>query len=189
MVEGLDQRERLREAFGAFVDPGLADRVLREGSDLAGEDVEVSVLFLDIRNFTSFAERAQPHEVVSALNGLWELVVPVLLRHGGHANKFIRDGLLTVIGDTVNAAARVEEVTRGTGDDVLITEATRALLPSGSFEFEERAPFPLKGKRVQVRLWAPRAAPAPGAQEDAGARGAPSDVYDRRRAERAQVAD
>ena len=43
MVEGLDERERLREAFGAYVDPGLAERVLREGSDLEGEDVEMSV--------------------------------------------------------------------------------------------------------------------------------------------------
>ena len=80
MVEGLDERERLREAFGAYVDPGLAERVLREGSDLEGEEVEVSVLFLDIRDFTAFAEHAQPHEVVSLLNGFWELTVPVLLR-------------------------------------------------------------------------------------------------------------
>ncbi len=98
MVEGLEERERLREAFGAYVDPALAERVLREGSDLEGEEVEVSVLFLDIRNFTAFAERARPHEVVSMLNGFWELVVPVLLRHGGHANKFIGDGLLGVFG-------------------------------------------------------------------------------------------
>ena len=98
MVEGLEERERLREAFGAYVDPALAERVLREGSDLEGEEVEVSVLFLDIRNFTAFAEQARPHEVVSMLNGFWELVVPVLLRHGGHANKFIGDGLLGVFG-------------------------------------------------------------------------------------------
>ncbi len=98
MVEGLDERERLREAFGAFVDPGLAERVLREGSDLEGEEIEVSVLFLDIVDFTSFAEHARPHEVFGMLNGFWDLVVPILLRHGGHANKFIGDGLLAVFG-------------------------------------------------------------------------------------------
>lgn len=214
MVEGLDERERLREAFGAYVDPGLAERVLREGSDLEGEEVEVSVLFLDIRNFTSFAENAEPHEVVALLNGFWELTVPVLLRYGGHANKFIGDGLLavfgaperlgdpavsavmaaceisqcvheryrgrvgvgigvnsgdviagtvggggrvefTVIGDVVNTARRVEEITRATGDDVLITDATRALLPPGRFEFDQRPSVPLKGKREEVRLWVP----------------------------------
>jgi class 3 adenylate cyclase len=215
MVEGLDERERLREAFGAYVDPGLADRVLREGADLEGEERDVSVLFLDIRDFTAFAESAQPNEVVSLLNGFWELVVPVLLRHGGHANKFIGDGLLavfgaperlpdhaeravlaaceivecvraryegrigvgvgvnsgdviagtvggggrvefTVIGDVVNTAARVEAATRETGDDVLITDATRKRLEGGRFEFEERPPVRLKGKSEEVRLWVPR---------------------------------
>ena len=62
----------------------------------------------------------------------------------------------TVIGDTVNTAARVEAATRETGDDVLITEYTRELLPEGRFEFEERPPVPLKGKRTKVKLWAPR---------------------------------
>ena len=98
MVDGLEERERLREAFGAYVDPGVAERVLREGSDLTGEDVEVSVLFLDIREFTRFAEESAPHEVVSLLNGFWDLVVPVLLEHGGQANKFIGDGVLAVFG-------------------------------------------------------------------------------------------
>jgi adenylate cyclase len=98
MVEGLDERERLREAFGAYVDPHLAERVLSEGVDLQGEEVEASILFLDVRDFTAFAERAQPHEVVSLLSSLWELVVPELLAHGGHANKFIGDGLLGVFG-------------------------------------------------------------------------------------------
>ncbi len=213
MVEGLDERERLREAFGAFVDPGLAERVLREGTDLAGEEIPVTVLFLDIRNFTAFAESASPHEVLAFLNDFWELVVPIVLRHGGNANKFIGDGLLavfgaperlpdhalraveaaqeitsgvvqryedrfgvgvgvnsgrvvagtvggggriefTVIGDTVNTAARVETITRETGDDVLITDATRTLLPAERFEFEPRQLVPLKGKRESVQLWA-----------------------------------
>jgi class 3 adenylate cyclase len=216
MVEGLQERERLREAFGAYVDPGLAERVLREGSELAGEELEVSVLFLDIRNFTSYAERAEPQDVVALLNGLWEQIVPVLMLHGGHANKFIGDGLLavfgapeplpghaehavdaalalaalvgeryagqvrvgigvntgtviagtvggggriefTVIGDAVNTAARVEAATRETGDDVLITEATRACLCHDRLEFLERPPVPMKGKSVAVRLWAPTA--------------------------------
>jgi class 3 adenylate cyclase len=215
MAEGLEERERLREAFGAYVDPELADRVLVEGADLEGEEVEVSILFIDIRNFTAFAERSSPQEVVSMLNGFWELVVPVLLRHGGHANKFIGDGLLAVfgapdrledhadralaaaleivdivagrygdevrigaginsgsvvvgtvggggrvefavIGDVVNTAARVEAATRETGDDVLITDATRTRLDT-DLELEERPPVPLKGKSVTVRLWAPRA--------------------------------
>jgi len=63
-VRGLGERERLREAFGAFVDPVLADRVLEEGTTLAGEEVDVTIMFLDIRSFTAFAERADPAQVV-----------------------------------------------------------------------------------------------------------------------------
>ena len=78
MVAGLEERERLREAFGAFVDPGLAERVLAEGTSLEGEEVEVTVLFVDIRDFTAFAERASAREVVAELNRFYDYVVPLL---------------------------------------------------------------------------------------------------------------
>lgn len=98
MVVGLGERERLREAFGVFVDPALTERVLAEGTDLRGEEVEVTVLFLDVRDFTAFAETAPARDVVAALNRLYEVVVPVILRHGGHANRFLGDGLLAIFG-------------------------------------------------------------------------------------------
>ncbi|MEA2228999.1 MAG: adenylate cyclase [Solirubrobacteraceae bacterium] len=219
MVAGLEERERLRQAFGAFVDPALAERVLAEGAGLEGEEVEVTVLFLDIRDFTAFAERATAQEVVAELNRFYDYVVPLLAHHGGHANKFVGDGLLgvfgapdrlpdhadravdaalqiaevvreaygdrlrigigvnsgpvvagtiggggrlefTVIGDTVNTAARVEEATRETGDVVLVTEATLALLRSDHGGFVERPGVTLKGKSDRVRLFAPLAAVA-----------------------------
>src|SRR5205807_4262555 len=56
MVAGLGERERLREAFGTFVDPALTERVLAEGTDLRGEVVEVSLVFLDVRGFTAVTE-------------------------------------------------------------------------------------------------------------------------------------
>src|SRR5215210_93565 len=98
MVAGLEERERLRDAFGAFVDPGLAERVVQEGTDLRGEEVEVSILFMDVRGFTTLSESARAPDVVARLNELYERVVPVILSHGGHANKFIGDGLLAVFG-------------------------------------------------------------------------------------------
>src|SRR5207248_6997692 len=98
MVVGLRERERLHEAFGTFVDPALTERVLAEGIDLRGEEIEASVLFLDVRGFTEFAERAAAQQVVACLNELYEAVVPAIERHGGHANKFIGDGLLAVFG-------------------------------------------------------------------------------------------
>jgi class 3 adenylate cyclase len=224
MVAGLQERARLREAFGAFVDPGLAERVLEEGTELEGEEVEVTVLFVDIRDFTAFAERASAREVVAELNRFYDYVVPLLVHHGGHANKFVGDGLLgvfgapdrlpdhadrgvsaalqiaevveeayvgelrvgigvnsgpvvagtlggggrvefTVIGDTVNTAARVEEATRETGDVVLVTEATCRLLRHDHGGFVERRDVPLKGKSERVRLYAPVAVAAPASHD------------------------
>jgi adenylate cyclase len=98
MVSGLEERSRLCEAFGAFVDPGVADMVLNEGTVLEGREVEVTILFLDLRSFAAFAERAGPRQAVAQLSELYELIVPVLARHGGHATTFVGDGLLGVFG-------------------------------------------------------------------------------------------
>jgi class 3 adenylate cyclase len=233
MVSGLAERERLHEAFGAFVSPDLADRVAQEGTVLEGEELEVSVLFLDIRGFTGFAERSSAREVVAHLNRFYELVVPVLTRHGGHADKFVGDGLLavfgaperipdhadraldaaleivevveatygdslkigvgvnsghvvagtiggggrvefTVIGDAVNTANRVEAATRLTGDTILLTESTRALLGRPR-AFVERPAVALKGKRERVRLYAPAAVVGGSVAGEAAAPAAASD--------------
>ncbi|TMK82017.1 MAG: adenylate/guanylate cyclase domain-containing protein, partial [Actinobacteria bacterium] len=55
-------------------------------------EVDVSLLFIDVRGFTSYAERAGARHVFARLNELYRDVVPIVLRHGGHANKFIGDG-------------------------------------------------------------------------------------------------
>ena len=98
MAAGLAERERIREAFGTYVDPAVAEHILREGTSLAGEEVEVTLLFLDIRGFTTFAERRSAPEVVATLNRLFERIVPVVHQHGGHIDKYIGDGLLAVFG-------------------------------------------------------------------------------------------
>jgi adenylate cyclase len=98
MVEGLGERERIREAFGAYVDPDVAEHILSEGTDLAGEEVEVTIMFIDVRDFTGFAERNAAPAVVAAINGLFELVVPIIHAHGGRVDKFVGDGLMAVFG-------------------------------------------------------------------------------------------
>jgi len=58
----------------------------------------VTILFVDIRGFTTFADRSTAREAVAYLNEFFGLVVPILTRHGGHANKLLGDGLLGVFG-------------------------------------------------------------------------------------------
>jgi adenylate cyclase len=213
MMEGLSEREALREAFGAYVDPDVAERVLEEGELIEGQEREVTVMILDVWEFTAFAQRSSARETVSFLNDLFGIVVPCVVEHGGHANKFLGDGLLAVfgaperlddhadravnaakgvaeaiaerfgdelrfgvgvnsgpvvvgsvggggrlefavIGDPVNVAARVENLTRETGDVVLVTEATRCLLSDGARELESRGDFALKGVSEPVPIYA-----------------------------------
>ena len=129
MLEGLSERERLRDAFGSYVDPEVVARVLEEGELLEGQEMEVTLLFVDVRDFTALAERSSARETVAFLNEFFELVVPILMRHSGHANKFIGDGLLGVFGaperiprhaDAALAAAReiAAAVEARFGDDV-----------------------------------------------------------------------
>jgi adenylate cyclase len=98
MVAGLAERERIRDTFGTYVDRDIAEHILEEGTDLSGEEVEVTVMFVDVRGFTGFAERTPAKEVVETLNRLFGALVPVIHREGGHVDKFVGDGLLAVFG-------------------------------------------------------------------------------------------
>jgi adenylate cyclase len=64
----------------------------------------------------------------------------------------------TVIGDTVNTAARVEAITRETGDTILVTDATCRLLVRNHGGFAERGTVVLRGRSAPVRVYAPLAA-------------------------------
>ena len=214
MVKGLRERERIREAFGTYLDRDVAEYILSEGFSEEGVEIDVSVLFCDVRDFTSFAAAGTPKEVVAELNRLFTVIVPVISGHGGYVDKFEGDGLLavfgaprsypdhadravraaceiarrvnhdgeagglqvglgvnsgpviagsiggagrldfSVIGGAVNLAARVETVTRDTGDDVLITVGTRDRLGE-RIDARSRGAIELKGIDDPVELFAP----------------------------------
>ncbi len=98
MVDGLAERERLREAFGTYLDEEVARFIISEGFDPAGAEVEVSILFCDVTGFTPAASTADAKEIVARLNELFECVVPIISRHHGHVDQFIGDGLMAVFG-------------------------------------------------------------------------------------------
>ncbi len=99
MQAGLAERQRLQGAFGTYVDPVLASRLLEQGDDVfTGERREVTVVFVDIRDFTPFAESNSAEDTVARLNALFDIVVPAVVEAGGHVNKFLGDGALAVFG-------------------------------------------------------------------------------------------
>ena len=98
MAAGLEERERMREAFGTYLDRDIVQLILSGQFPKDGIEVTVSIMFVDVRGFTAFAERSEATEVVAALNELFEIIVPIVADHGGHVDKFLGDGLLAVFG-------------------------------------------------------------------------------------------
>src|SRR3954464_3693780 len=98
MVDGLAERERLREAFGTYLDEEVAAHLISEDFKPDGQEVEVSLVFCDVREFTTAAAESEAPEVVARLNELFECIVPIVARHRGHIDQFIGDAVLAVFG-------------------------------------------------------------------------------------------
>lgn len=110
----LEQMEKIREAFGQFVTPEVAEYVLAHPEDFwkSGELKTVTILFADVRSFTPFSARVLPQEVVCVLNDIFLRVIDAVQSEGGILNKFLGDGLMALFGvpvpneDHARAAAR-----------------------------------------------------------------------------------
>jgi adenylate cyclase len=95
------ERERVRDIFSRFVPEPVVDDVLKNvDADLrlGGELQVVTVLFSDVRGFTSFSETRQPDEVIEVLNRYLTTMTDVILRHGGTLVAFMGDGIMAVFG-------------------------------------------------------------------------------------------
>jgi PAS domain S-box-containing protein len=90
--------QSMMRALGTYLGSDEVEHILREGRALCAREVDVTMMFVDIRGFTAFAARFEPREVVQTLNCLFELAVPIITGHGGHVDKFVGDGLLAVFG-------------------------------------------------------------------------------------------
>lgn len=217
MIEGLRERERIRETFGRYVDETVAATILRrEGAGvLSGETRDATILFTDIAGFTTIAEVLPPDQLVAALNDYLETVLEPIRTHGGVVNTFIGDGLFasfnmplacedhataavraaldiqraigsrtfgdvgmafatrigistggviggsvgagqrmsfTLLGDTVNLAARLEELNKHHGTSILVSESTRASC-NGAFAFNPLGSVAVRGRSEQVAIF------------------------------------
>jgi class 3 adenylate cyclase len=110
MVEGLRQRDVIRNAFGRYVSPEVARTLLEspDGLRLGGHKREVTVLMSDLRGYTRFAERGDPAGVMEVLNDYLGRMAAVVIAHGGTVNEFIGDAIFAVFGAPVEHADHAE---------------------------------------------------------------------------------
>jgi len=98
MVEGLQQRERLQETFGRHVGREAAKLIMQQDEGLVGSEQVISVMFVDVRDFTEHSSRHSPEEVVTVLNIFFRDAVDKVESHGGMVNKFLGDGFMALFG-------------------------------------------------------------------------------------------
>ncbi|WP_158617451.1 adenylate/guanylate cyclase domain-containing protein [Legionella sp. km772] len=111
------EREEIAQIFGRQVSPEVVNMLLSQGKTAVSEAKFVCVMFLDIRNFTTYSENKKPQEVVNYLNQMFNFMIEIINKHHGIINKFLGDGFMAVFGapisgdnDTNNAVKAAEEI-------------------------------------------------------------------------------
>lgn len=98
----VEERDRAVSIFGQHVSPQVAEMLLKQPLPATGEERNVCVMFLDIRDFSRIAGDCAPTEVMDYLNQLFGFMIPLVNQHQGIVNKFLGDGFMAVFGAPVD---------------------------------------------------------------------------------------
>ena len=130
MGESLLQKERIQKAFGRYASDYVLNTLLEspEGSELAGAEREVTIVFADIRSFTRLSEGMKARDVVALLNEIFQLVSDCLLIRGGTIDKFIGDSVMAYFGAPIpNPDHAVHAVSAAIDIERAVAERNRSL--------------------------------------------------------------
>jgi adenylate cyclase len=134
VIEDISEGKRLKGTLRRFIPAQIVDEVLDRKDDLLfGNACQASVLFSDIRNFTTLAEKMSPRATVDMLNGVFEELYEAVTDTGGVVDKFIGDALMAVYGVPMASEGDAAHAVEGARRMVELVEAInrRAKVPSG----------------------------------------------------------
>lgn len=92
------ERRRIQQAFSHYVSKEIAAEVLADAPSLRGERRDVSILFSDLRGFTTLSETREPAEIATHLNEYFEVMTAAIFRHRGMVNDFVGDAVMGIFG-------------------------------------------------------------------------------------------
>lgn len=96
MIDGLKERETIRNLFGKYVPERVAEKLLAADGALEPQSAEATILFVDLAGFTTMSEQMEPPEIVDILNTYFSAVVDIIERNGGVITQFQGDAILAI---------------------------------------------------------------------------------------------
>lgn len=125
-------RDEQKKLFRTFATPEVAEQLMREGFSLGGKHVTASVMFTDIRSFTTLSEKQDPADTIELLNDYFALMFDAIEANGGTVNQMEGDGLMAIFGAPVyqenhrqqafNAALEMIELLKGFNEQRLMQD-------------------------------------------------------------------
>ncbi|MBU2548156.1 MAG: HAMP domain-containing protein [Proteobacteria bacterium] len=128
MSDELWKKSLMQDSFGKYVGSEIVELIMSnpESRWLKGQTSPASIVFCDVRGFTSYSETKEPEEIVEKLNDFFEIATQSIARYGGYVDKFIGDAVLAVFGVPLAREDHVEAAVRASWEmQIALLEASK----------------------------------------------------------------